>query len=155
MLNHKTGILQKSTDGGNNFNYARNGINQNEPTNWSTPVIMDPNNSNILYYGTNRVYRTTNGAANWTAISPDLTDDGPGQEQLQRLMCSHKFKCIMQEQHDSHVWVTTDNGTNWNEISASLPYRWVTSVKVDPNNESNVYVTFSGIKMARSPATCF
>lgn len=35
---------------------------------------MDPNNSNVLYFGTNKVYRTTNAAANWTAISPDLTN---------------------------------------------------------------------------------
>ena len=143
----QNGYLQKSTDGGANFNYARNGINQNEPTNWSTPVIMDPNNSNILYYGTNRVYRTTNGAANWTAISPDLTDDGPRLGTVTTIdVAATNSNVIYAGTDDSHVWVTTDNGTTWNDVSASLPYRWVTRVIVDPNNESNVYVTFSGLK---------
>ena len=51
------GDFVKSTDGGNSFNYATNGINGGEPTNWSTPIIMDPNFPNILYYGTHSLYR--------------------------------------------------------------------------------------------------
>ncbi len=145
----QNGFLQKSTDGGINFDYARNGINQNEPTNWSTPVVMDPNDHNVLYYGTDRVYRTTNGAGNWTAISPDLTDGIPGT----RLgtvttidVAPTNSDVIFAGTDDSHVWVTTDYGANWTDISGTLPYRWVTRVKVDPNNENNVYVTFSGLK---------
>jgi hypothetical protein len=47
---------------------------------------------------------------------------------------------------DSHVWVTSDYGGIWRDISASLPYRWVTRVTVDPVDENIVYVTFSGLK---------
>ena len=143
----QNGGLEKSTDGGFNFDYARNGINQNEPTNWSTPVVMDPSNHNVLYYGTNRVYRTTNGAGNWTAISPDLTDDGPRLGTVSTIdVAATNSNVIYAGTDDSHVWVTTDYGATWNDISASLPYRWVTRVKVDPQNENNVYVTFSGLK---------
>ncbi len=145
----QNGNLEKSTNGGSDFNYARNGINPDEPTNWSTPVVMDPNDPDILYYGTDRVYRTTNGANNWTSISPDLTDDIPGT----RLgtvttidVAPTNSDVIYAGTDDSHVWVTTDNGTNWTDISGTLPYRWVTRVKVDPNNENNVYVTFSGLR---------
>ncbi len=145
----QNGFLQKSTDGGNNFDYARNGINQNEPTNWSTPVVMDPNDHNVLYYGTDRVYRTTNGASNWTAISPDLTDGIPGT----RLgtvttidVAPSNSAVVYAGTDDSHVWVTTNNGSDWTDISSALPYRWVTRVKADPNNENNVYVTFSGLR---------
>ena len=145
----QNGYLQKSTDGGNNFDYARNGINPDEPTNWSTPVVMDPNDHNVLYYGTDRVYRTNNGAGLWTAISPDLTDGIPGT----RLgtvttidVAPTNSNVIYAGTDDSHVWVTTDHGSNWTDISSALPYRWVTRVKVDPNNENNVYVTFSGLR---------
>ncbi len=72
------GYLGKSTNGGFSFNIVLTGINQTELTNWSTPIIMDHNNSSVLYYGTDRVYRTTTGAASWTVISPDLTDGIPG-----------------------------------------------------------------------------
>ncbi len=141
------GALQKSTDGGNNFDYARNGINSNEPTNWSTPVVMDPNNNNVLYYGTNRIYRTTNGANNWTSISPDLTDDGPGNGTVSTIdVAPSNSNVICAGTADSHVWITTDYGSTWNDVSGSLPYRWVTRVKVDPNNENNIYAAFSGLK---------
>ncbi|MDZ7626331.1 MAG: hypothetical protein U5J96_18035 [Ignavibacteriaceae bacterium] len=79
LCESQNGGLGKSTDGGNNFFDATNGINGNEPTNWRPPVVMDPNNSNILYYGTNYLYRTINGASNWTKISPQLTDYSGGR----------------------------------------------------------------------------
>ena len=47
---------------------------------------------------------------------------------------------------DSHIWVSDDNGTNWNEISDGLPKRWVTRVAVDPTDENIVYATFNGLK---------
>lgn len=143
------GNLAKSTNGGLSFNYALNGINQSQPTNWSTPVIMDPNNNNILYYGTDRVYRTTNGAQNWTVISGDLTDGIPGTRLgtvTTIAVAPTNSNVIYAGTDDSHVWVTTDYGTTWTDVSAALPYRWVTRVIVDPKNESIVYATFSGMK---------
>ena len=70
----QNGGLVKSTDGGFGWSDGTNGINGSEPTNWSTPVVMDPNSSNILYYGTHSLYRTTNNAVSWAKISPQLTD---------------------------------------------------------------------------------
>jgi len=142
------GNLGKSTDGGNDFNSATNGISSNEPTNWSTPVIMDPNNSNILYYGTNYLYRTTNSASNWTKISPQLTDYNEGRLGTLTTMAvaPSNSNVIYVGTDDSHVWVSPDNGTTWNEISDGLPERWVTRVAVDPINENIVYATFNGLK---------
>ncbi|MFI5407605.1 MAG: WD40/YVTN/BNR-like repeat-containing protein, partial [Nitrososphaerales archaeon] len=145
----QNGYLGKSTDGGNSFDEALNGINSSEPTNWSTPVIMDPNNSNILYYGTDFLYRTTNGAANWTKISPQLTDWVPGRRLgtlTTMAVAPTNSNVIYVGTDDSHIWVSTDNGTNWVEISDGLPERWVTRVAVDPVNESIVYATFNGLK---------
>jgi photosystem II stability/assembly factor-like uncharacterized protein len=142
------GNLGKSTDGGIDFNSATNGINSNEPTNWSTPVVMDPNNNNILYYGTNYLYRTTNSAGNWTKISPQLTDYNGGR--LGTLttiaVAPSNSNVIYVGTDDAHVWVSSDNGSTWNEISDGLPLRWVTRVAVDPTDESIVYVTFNGLK---------
>jgi len=143
------GNLGKSTDGGNSFDGATNGINGSEPTNWSTPVIMDPNNSSILYYGTNFLYRTTNGAANWTKISPQLTDWVPGRRLgtlTTMAVAPTNSNVIYVGTDDSHVWVSSDNGATWNEISDGLPERWVTRVAVDPTDENIVYATFNGLK---------
>jgi photosystem II stability/assembly factor-like uncharacterized protein len=143
------GYLGKSTNGGSSFSPATNGINFSEPTNWSTPVVMDHNNNNVLYYGTDRVYKTTDGAGYWTAISPDLTDGIPGTRlgTLTTIGVSPVVSnVIWAGTDDSHVWYTTDGGTNWTDVSSTLPYRWVTRVIPDPQNEATAYVTFSGLK---------
>ena len=143
------GRLGKSTDGGFTFTSALNGIDPNDPTDWSTPVVMDPNNSQVLYYGTNRVYRTANGADLWKPISDDLTDSEPGSR-LGKVttiaVAPGNSAVIYVGTDDSHVWVTADIGKTWSEISAALPYRWVTRVAVDPTNAQIAYATFSGLK---------
>jgi photosystem II stability/assembly factor-like uncharacterized protein len=143
------GALGKSTDGGASFSSALQGINPNEPTDWSTPVVMDPNNNKVLYYGTNRVYRTTNGAEFWNAISGNLTDSEPGSRlgKVTTIAVAPSNSAVVYAgTDDSHVWVTADSGKTWREISDPLPYRWVTRVAVDPNDERVACVTFSGLK---------
>lgn len=143
------GYLGKSTNGGNYFYVALNGINSNEPTNWSTPVIMDPNDRLTLYYGTNKVYRTINGADNWQAISPDLTkqDSNPRLGTVTTIaVAPSNSNVIYAGTDDGNVWVSKNYGDTWQNITQGLPLRWVTRVAVDPKNEAIVYVTFSGLK---------
>ncbi len=143
------GNLGKSTNGGRYFRSALSGINQDEPTNWSTPVIMDPNDQLVLYYGTDRIYRTTDGADSWTPISPDLTDNiaGTALGTVTTIAVSPvNSSIIWAGTDDSHVWISTDYGENWSDVSESLPYRWVTRIVPDPQHSSIAYVTFSGLK---------
>ncbi len=143
------GNLGKSTNGGSYFDYALNGINSDEPTNWSTPVIMDPNNHNVLYYGTNKLYRTTDGANNWTAISSDLTSGlySPRLGTVTTIaVAKHNSNYIYAGTDDSQIWVSKNNGVTWTEVSEGLPVRWVTRLIVDPANENIVYATFSGLR---------
>ncbi len=145
------GNLGKSTNGGNNFFGATNGISSSDRTNWSTPVIMDPNNHLVLYYGANRLYKTTNGASYWNPISGDLTN-GPGSGNLTYgtittiAVSRSDSNVVYVGTDDANVWVTTDGGSNWNSIDSSLPDRWVTRVAVDPFDASIAYVTFSGYR---------
>lgn len=145
----QNGGLGKSTDGGLNFSSALNGINRSEPTNWSTPVVMDPNDSRVLYYGTNRVYRTTNGAGSWQPISANLSLQKTGSRLgtvTTIAVAPSNSQVIYAGTDDSQVWVTKDAGLNWTEVSQALPYRWVTRIAVDPADENTAYVTFSGLK---------
>lgn len=143
------GYLGKSTDGGYNFGDAMNGINSSEPTNWSTPVVIDPNNNNTLYYGTNKIYRTTNAAQSWTAISPVLSSS-PAGSRLGTVttiaVAPSNSAYVYAGTDDGNLWVTNDNGADWKKINAGLPYRWVTRVIPDPKDEHIIYVTFSGLK---------
>ncbi len=148
---YQYGGLGKSTNGGSSFNGATNGINSGDRRNWMTPVVMDPTNSQVLYYGTYRLYRTTNGASNWTAISSDLTG-GPGGGNLTFptittiAVAPSDPATIYCGTDDGHLWVTTNTGGNWTNVSAGIPDRWVTRVAVDPMNRDIAYATVSGYK---------
>lgn len=148
---YQYGSLGKSTNNGNSFFSATNGISGSDRKNWDTPITFDPNNSQILYFGTNRLYKTTNAAGNWSAISPDLTD-GPHTGNL----TFGTITTISVSQFDSQVifvgtddgkaWVTQDGGANWIDISAGVPNRWVTKVLTSKENSSTVYLTLSGYR---------
>ena len=74
---YQNGNAYKSTDFGYNWSWALNGVDDNDRRNWSSPIVMDPSNPNTVYFGTYRVWKTTNQGDSWSAISGDLTDGGP------------------------------------------------------------------------------
>ncbi|RME21791.1 MAG: hypothetical protein D6800_11695, partial [Candidatus Zixiibacteriota bacterium] len=136
------GDLYRSDDGGFSFTWAQNGIDPSgtEPHGWNTPLAMDPNHPNIIYYGTDRVYRSTDRANNWTAISPSLssgyiTTIGVAKSDSLVVYAGSRVGAVQ---------VTTDAGTTWTDISGSLPNRWVTRLTVDPFDAAVCYVTLSG-----------
>jgi photosystem II stability/assembly factor-like uncharacterized protein len=138
----QNGNLVKSVDGGSTFAWAQNGIDpgDDEPHGWNTPIDMDPNDPNILYYGTDRVYQTVDGAENWTDISPDLT------ARYLTTIASAKSdgQVVYAGARTGEVWVTLNGGASWQDIGAGLPDRWVTRLTVDPTDASICYVTISG-----------
>ena len=146
---YQWGWLRKSTNLGGSWYYVMDGIDLDDRTNWCTPVIMDPVDHNTLYYGSHRLYKTTNGGAWWDPISGDLTN-GPGPANLTYgtittiAVAPSNTQVIYVGTDDVNVWVTTNGGGNWTSINAGLPDRWVTRVAVDPYDESIAYVTHSG-----------
>lgn len=145
------GNLGKSTNNGASFNTVLNGIPGSDTNNWDTAITFDPQDSQTLYYGTQKVYRTTNGAGVWSAISPDLSN-GPHSGNLAYGTVTSidvsplDSTVIYAGTDDGNVWVTQDNGANWTLLSASLPNLWVTKVLASPSDASHVYVTYSGYR---------
>ncbi|MEM6337839.1 MAG: hypothetical protein AAF752_14810, partial [Bacteroidota bacterium] len=129
---------------------ALSGISTSEPRNWSTPVVMDPNNPDVLYFGTDRLYRTTNGAASWTPISPKLPARSVSSPRLGTLttiaVAPSNSDVLWAGTDDGTVWTSRDGGGTWTRVDAGLPVRWVTRIAVDPTDDEVAYVTFSGLK---------
>jgi photosystem II stability/assembly factor-like uncharacterized protein len=148
---YQYGNFARSTNGGTYFTEAMSGINSSDQKNWNTPFVFDPNNPQILYYGANRLYKTTNRALSWQAISPDLSNgEGSGSVVYGTIttiaVASSNSQVIYVGTDDGNVWQTSNGGSSWNNISAGLPLRWVTRVAVDPYDEQVVYVALSGYR---------
>lgn len=146
--------IEKSTTGGpaGSWNQVISGINTGDRVEFIPPLAMDPSQPANLYFGTYRLYQTNNGAANWTAISGDLTS-GPSFWGVVTGMAvaPSDSNTVYVGTGDSHVWVTTNalsgaSATFTDRSSTSLPPRVITDVAVDPTTSTTAYVTFSGFK---------
>ncbi len=49
---------------------------------WTAPIVTDPHNPSVLYYGGNVLFETTDRGASWTVISPDLTRNDKSKQQI-------------------------------------------------------------------------
>ncbi|MAE69340.1 MAG: glycosyl hydrolase [Gemmatimonadetes bacterium] len=145
------GNLNRSTNGGSTFSWAKNGINGSDRQNWNAPVALDPSTPTTVYFGTHRVYRSTNRAANWSAISGDLSD-GPGTGNLTYgtlttlAVSPVDGNYIYAGTDDGNVAITRNGGGSWTQVGNDLPDRWVTRVSPGPNDPEVLYVSLSGFK---------
>jgi len=132
------------------------------------PLAMDPSNPSVLLAGTYRVYRSTNGASSWTAISSDLTGDGASGQGSDGSVISamsiansssstiyagtgYAYSAFGSASGPtpSRVWVGTsaNSGASWswsNVTTGALPNRYVRAIAIDPANANRAYVCYSG-----------
>jgi photosystem II stability/assembly factor-like uncharacterized protein len=135
------------------------GIPSTERRNWATPLAMDPLDSQTLYYGTYRIWRTEDAVETpWQPISPDLTNgtDVAKLGTVSNISISPlDGSVIWAGTDDGNVWVSWNDGTSWNDVTGDLPHRWVTRVLPAPDDLSTAFVTFSGLKWRDSESHVF
>ncbi len=155
------GNLFRSYNYGGTFTYiAGNGISANDRHYWDTPVTMDPQNPAILYYGTQKVYRTENRGNSWVPISGDLSNGPYAGGNLTYGTVTTIDASPLDSQiiaagtDDGNVWITTDGGTAWTKVSDGLPQRWVTKVYFGKDN-GHLYVSFSGYRYGENTGHIF
>lgn len=146
---YQYGNIAKSTDGGATFNPSDFGINPSDRKNWSTPYVMSETNTNVMYYGSQFLYKSSNLGDSWTSISQDLTN-GPGSGALTYGTISTIGITPADDQRiytgadDGSVWRTTNGGSTWTNITGTLPQRYCTRIAVSKHDADVVYATFSG-----------
>ncbi len=148
----QNGACVRSTNGGNTVSAF--GATTSERRGWLTPVVFDPNNPAIIYYGGNRLNRSTNSAASFTAISGDLTH-GTWATISAIGVAKSDSRVIYAGTEDGRMWITRDTGGTWREITTGLPTRFITRVTVDPTDANLAYVTVSGYRNGSSQAHVF
>ncbi len=151
---------------GNGF-LANFGIDPTDRGSFIPPLVMDPNTSTTLYFGTCSVWASTDGANSWNTISPDVTTPShhaacpvptaPGQPAgtLSTIAAAPGNSNIIYVGSDNgEIEVTSNGGTSWTTIANGtvLPTRAVTQVAVDPSTATTAYVTFSGFGSCNNSA---
>ena len=103
---------------------------------WVTPYKMHPQDNNIIVIGYKAVYRTKNAAATWDSISPLYGD-------LKTIALAPSNTDYIYAATYSGLWLTKDEGANWDYIKTGLPSGTISDVTVSTNNEDRVFVTMS------------
>jgi len=138
---------------------------------WKCPLIMSPHDSLTVYYGANKIFKTTNQGNSWQEISPDLSrnqdwkklpimslernedtlsrDDGVAHYGTLTTISESALQngLIYAGTDDGNVWMTPDGGQKWNNLTPKfrLPAaRWVSCVLASVHNANTAYVAFDG-----------
>ncbi|MCE9558861.1 MAG: hypothetical protein K8R88_07895 [Armatimonadetes bacterium] len=132
-------IIQTKDGWKNQREISPNTGNDNSP--FVTCIASDPLDADVLYGGTNYVWKYAGGK--WiprlgnqkitsnsvvTAIASGFTD----------------YKVIYAGSGDGQLWMSWNSGETWTKISGGLPQRAITSISVSPTNAFDVLVTLSG-----------
>lgn len=134
---------RRSDDGGP-FQLKTAGIDLSDRALFIPPLVMDPSDPKVLYFGTYRLYRTTNRGESWTPISPDLA--GPTRAISAIAVAPSAPQEIYVGTNGGDVHRTRNGGGAWTSVSAGLPRRVITDIAVDPGNPDVVFVTLSGFQ---------
>ncbi|MFY9673563.1 MAG: hypothetical protein WAK13_03880 [Terriglobales bacterium] len=128
---------------------------------WTAPLVTSPLDPNVLYYGGERVFKTTDGGVHWEAISPDLTRNDKSKQQASggpvtiddtgteyydtvfSIAASPVAKgLIWAGTDDGLVQVTRDEGKNWTNVTPKDLPEWsrVSLIEASPFEAGKAYV---------------
>jgi photosystem II stability/assembly factor-like uncharacterized protein len=152
----QNGGIVYSSDGGNAWDDATEGIGSNERRYWDMHYIMSAHNPDNLYTGTYKIYKSTPssfGSPMWTEISPDLTEkpfNPPYWDRYYTISCVEESPkqqgFLYAGTVNGNVWRSLDDGKNWSKIMAGLPQAFVTRLTASPTNPKRVYITLNGYR---------
>ncbi|HWQ32963.1 MAG TPA: BACON domain-containing carbohydrate-binding protein [Blastocatellia bacterium] len=147
-----TGYMVKSLNSGepgtwntafNGIPFAKDGGADNGRTAFYAPFTMDPSNPQRLAFGSYRVWYTTDGANNWSAISGDVTGGGV----IAAITIAANGARIWTGSSDAQVWRGDLNSGTWSFTSvtkALLPNRSITRIAAHPTDPQTAYIAYSG-----------
>ena len=120
--------------------------------NWTSPLAMSPFDADTLYYGMERLYKTTDDGHTWTAISPDLTRNdetrqqasgGPITKDITRVEYYDTIFAIAESPlsrgmiwvgtDDGLIQLTRDGGGTWANVTPRAMPEWSTISMIEPS----------------------
>ena len=128
---------------------------------WTAPIVISPLDPNTIYYGGEKVFKTTDGGMHWEAISPDLTRndkskqqpsggpitlDDTGTEYYDTVFSIAPSPVarglIWAGTDDGLVQITRDEGKNWSNVTPRDLPEWsrISLIEASPWDAATAYV---------------
>jgi photosystem II stability/assembly factor-like uncharacterized protein len=122
--------------------------------NWTSPLAMSPYDPDTLYYGMERLYKTTDDGHSWSAISPDLTRNDKSRQEASGGPITKDITSV--EYYDTifaiaesplskgMIWVGTDDGliqltrdggASWSNVTPHDMPAWSTISMIEPSRQ--------------------
>ena len=136
-----------------------------ERVQWTFPIVFSHHDPDVLYTGTQKVWKTTSEGQSWEQVSPDLTraaaetigpsggpitKDQTGVETYATVFAIapsyHDAEVIWVGSDDGLVHVTRDGGLNWGGVTPpdAPDFVRINTIEASPNTPGKAYV--SGIR---------
>jgi photosystem II stability/assembly factor-like uncharacterized protein len=128
---------------------------------WTAPILISPHDSNTLYHGGERLFKTTDGGMHWEAISPDLTRndkskqqpsggpidiDDAGTEYYDTIFAVAESPLVKDliwvGTDDGLIQITRDGGKSWTNVTPKSLPEWsrISQVEASPHDAGTAYV---------------
>jgi photosystem II stability/assembly factor-like uncharacterized protein len=132
-----------------------------ERVQWTFPIVFSNHDANVLYTGTQKVWKSTTEGESWEAISPDLTRADPttigpsggpitkdqtGVETYATVFAIapsyHDPEVIWAGSDDGYVHVTRNSGGDWENVTPpdAPDFVRINTVEASPNTPGKAYV---------------
>lgn len=147
---------ERSTDAGatwSRFNCGTNGISCADNVMFYAPMALGPGNPNTLYFGTDRLYRSTNGTV-MSLASQEFDVAAAAAGALTTIGISPQDDNVrIVGLRNGRVFATTTGANPMAEVTSpffppqqpgSITSRPIGRAVIDPNNKFTAYVTFGG-----------
>jgi ligand-binding sensor domain-containing protein len=106
---------------------------------WMVYITFDPNDSEVVYTGNQRVYCSRNDGLSWNALTPSL--DGSPISAIE--VAAADSRCVYVATENGGFFRSLDGGVNWsaNLANSTLPSVMITRVASHPTNAREVCIT--------------
>ena len=140
--------------------------------NWQTPILLSKHNQDVLFYGSNRLYRSLNKGDTMIAMSADLTrgrvsGNVPYGTITTISESPLRFGLIYTGTDDGNIHRSYDGGYSWEQLNQTAPppppvkkgakvpvlssklvsnQLWVSRVTASQHKEGRIYVSLNGYR---------
>ena len=132
----------------------------------TAPLMFSPVDPHLLYFAANTLWSTGDGGRNWKQISPDLTRktwDVPASVGIFASEVTPTLRGVIYAlapspldinriwagTDDGLIWLTTDGGKNWNNVTPPLLTAWqkVSTLEASHTDPNTAYAAINTLRL--------